>query len=257
MQRELTSETRISACILRATWMGKFSAKPPSTNRETSLEDALRLAQQAATRSPAFGFAWERVAELEFSFGRTPDALEALNKSLRLATLTQRAGARVEGVSTRGAKSNTAPPSDGLTRRSRRILRWATPGLGGDFAASAPATRRADARICSWPPRSNRSAPNCGVIWARPSRMRVTSAHATNEFRLAKKLDPNDPTAWLYSALLDQQDNLINDAIRDLEKSEELNDNRSVYRSQLLLDQDQAVRAPTWRRCIRTRGCSM
>jgi Flp pilus assembly protein TadD len=67
--------------------------------------------------------------------------------------------------------------------------------------------------------------------------------HATKELNLAKKLDPNDPTAWLYSALQKQQDNQINDAIRDLEKSQSLNDNRSVYRSRLLLDQDNAVRA--------------
>ena len=66
---------------------------------------------------------------------------------------------------------------------------------------------------------------------------------ARKELALAKKLDPNDPTAWLYSALLNQQDNQINDAIRDLEKSQSLNDNRSVYRSQLLLDQDSAVRS--------------
>ncbi len=66
--------------------------------------------------------------------------------------------------------------------------------------------------------------------------------HATRELALATKLDPNDPTAWLYSALLNQQGNQINDAIRDLEKSEALNDNRSVYRSQLLLDEDNAVR---------------
>ena len=66
---------------------------------------------------------------------------------------------------------------------------------------------------------------------------------AARELQLAKKLDPNDPTAWLYSALLNQENNRINDAIRDLEKSQALNDNRSVYRSQLLLDQDQAVRS--------------
>jgi tetratricopeptide (TPR) repeat protein len=67
--------------------------------------------------------------------------------------------------------------------------------------------------------------------------------HATQELQRAENLDPHDPTAWLYSALLKQGRNQINDAIRDLEKSEELNDNRSVYRSQLLLDQDQAVRS--------------
>src|SRR5204862_7653614 len=68
-------------------------------------------------------------------------------------------------------------------------------------------------------------------------------ARAEKELQLAKHLDPNDPTAWLYSALLNQQNNRINEAIRDLEKSQELNDNRSVYRSQLLLDEDHAVRS--------------
>ena len=40
--------------------------------REDSLKTALHLARQAATNSPRFGFAWARVAELEFSFGHTP-----------------------------------------------------------------------------------------------------------------------------------------------------------------------------------------
>src|SRR5439155_12879004 len=66
---------------------------------------------------------------------------------------------------------------------------------------------------------------------------------AAKELQLAKNLDPQDPTSWLYSALLNQQNNRINEAILDLEKSEELNDYRSVYRSQLLLDQDRAVRS--------------
>ena len=36
-------------------------------------------------KSPSFAFEWERVAELEFGFGRADAALEALNKSLALA----------------------------------------------------------------------------------------------------------------------------------------------------------------------------
>src|SRR5207248_2703982 len=66
---------------------------------------------------------------------------------------------------------------------------------------------------------------------------------AGKELILAEKLDANDPTPWLYSALLKQQQNRINEAIGDLEKSEALNDNRSIYRSRLLLDQDRAVRS--------------
>ena len=52
-----------------------------------------------------------------------------------------------------------------------------------------------------------------------------------------------DPTAWLYSALMSRQENRINAAVRELERSKELNQNRSLFRSQLLLDQDQAVRS--------------
>src|SRR5204863_575216 len=65
---------------------------------------------------------------------------------------------------------------------------------------------------------------------------------AAKELQLAKKLDPNDPTAWLYSALLNQQRNRINEAIDDLDYSADLNNNRQLYRSRLLLDEDRAVR---------------
>jgi len=37
----------------------------------------------------------------------------------------------------------------------------------------------------------------------------------------------------------------VNDAVRDLEKSKEMNENRRIYRSKLLLDQDRAVAART------------
>ncbi len=42
---------------------------------------------------------------------------------------------------------------------------------------------------------------------------------------------------------MNQQGNRVNDAIRDLEHSEDLNNNRGVYRSTLMVDQDQAVRS--------------
>src|SRR5204863_4642054 len=64
---------------------------------------------------------------------------------------------------------------------------------------------------------------------------------AGHELELARKLDPKDPTGWLYSALLKQQQNRINEAIADLEASQERNDNRSLFRSRLLLDEDRAV----------------
>ena len=60
---------------------------------------------------------------------------------------------------------------------------------------------------------------------------------------LAEKLDPGDPTAWLYSGLIQFRANNVNRAINDLERSKQLNDNRSLFRSRLLLDEDAAVRS--------------
>jgi Tfp pilus assembly protein PilF len=209
--------------------------------RETSLDSALNFAQQAATNSPKFGFAWERVAELQFSFGRTAAAQAALEKSLALAPRNAQALA-LKGFllaaqnQTREAivwfdRALAADPALGnawLGRGLCRIRRGDANGGREDLlVAAALEPQRAELRNY------------LGKAYANAG----DSAHARKELQLAKTLDPNDPTAWLYSALLNQQGNQINDAIRDLEKSEALNDNRSVYRSQLLLDQDQAVRS--------------
>ncbi|HTD65359.1 MAG TPA: TonB-dependent receptor, partial [Candidatus Limnocylindria bacterium] len=80
------------------------------------------------------------------------------------------------------------------------------------------------------------------------------AARAEKELGLAKKFDPNDPTPWLYSAILAEQQNRMNEAVSDLEKSQELNENRSVFRSRLLLDQDKAVRSANLARIYQDAG---
>ncbi|HRD50387.1 MAG: tetratricopeptide repeat protein [Candidatus Competibacter sp.] len=61
----------------------------------------------------------------------------------------------------------------------------------------------------------------------------------------AKRLDPRDPTPWLYDAIRLQSVNRPVEAVENLQKSIELNDDRAVYRSRLLLDEDWAARAAT------------
>jgi len=60
---------------------------------------------------------------------------------------------------------------------------------------------------------------------------------------LAKKHDPLDPTPWLYDAIQKQSQNRPIEALKDIQKSIELNGNRAIYRSNLLLDQDEASRS--------------
>src|SRR5437867_5485960 len=63
------------------------------------------------------------------------------------------------------------------------------------------------------------------------------------EYAIAKELDPKDPTPWFYDAIAKQTTNRPVEALHDLQQAIELNDNRAVYRSRLLLDADLAARS--------------
>src|SRR5207249_4103979 len=66
---------------------------------------------------------------------------------------------------------------------------------------------------------------------------------AGEELGRAKALDPSDPTPYFYDAIRKQSVNRPVEALQDLQKSIDLNDNRAVYRSRLLLDEDLAARS--------------
>ena len=61
----------------------------------------------------------------------------------------------------------------------------------------------------------------------------------------AKQLDPRDPTPWYYDAIRLQSVNQPVAAVENLQKSIDMNDDRGVYRSRLLLDEDLAARSVT------------
>lgn len=215
--------------------------------------DAARSTALAATqKSPRFGFAWERLAELEFSFGRTDEALAALEKSLKLSPRNAQALAlkgfllaaqnRIpeaeacfdEAIALDGALGNTW-----LGRGLLRIQKGDKDGGIKDLQVAATLE------------------PNRALLRSYLGKgfaNRHDSLRAEKELALAQKMDPNDPTAWLYLALLNRQENKINTAVRNLEKSIELNDNRQLFRSRLLLDQDRAVRSANLARIYQDAG---
>ena len=75
-----------------------------------------------------------------------------------------------------------------------------------------------------------------------------------DQFEIAKQLDPNDPTPYLYSGIAKQTENRPVNAVKDLDRSRELNDNRAVYRSRLLLDKDRAARGTSLARAYKDLG---
>jgi tetratricopeptide (TPR) repeat protein len=210
-------------------------------DRGTSLALALQSAKRAAAKSSQFGFAWERVAELEFSFGHASAAKEALDKSLALAPRNAQALALQGFLLAAEGRTREAVASfdHALEVDSALGNAWLGRGLCRIHLGDNRGGREDLLMAAALEPQRAELRSYLGKAYGNVGDF----SHAMKELRLAEKLDPNDPTAFLYSSLLNQEYNRVNDSIRDLEKSEQLNNNRSVYRSQLLLDQDQAVRA--------------
>jgi len=223
-------------------------------NGEQSLATALELARQATAVSPQFSFAWSRVAELEFGFGRTENMAAALDISLKLSS--RNAEAVVLKGFTLAAQNKT-----------REAIAWFNRALSDDSALGNAWLGRGLCRI-RYGDTAGGQADLLVAAAMEPQRSLLRSylgkayadagndVQADYEIQQAIKLDPNDPTGWLYLALLRQQQNRINEAVQDLDNSVAKNDNRSLFRSRLLLDEDQAVRSANLASIYRDDGMS-
>jgi tetratricopeptide (TPR) repeat protein len=219
----------------------EYLAESYRLQAEGRLEQALAMARRAMEKDAAFSFAWAHVAGLEFSFGRVNPAKAALARSLELGPRN------AEAVALRGfVLSAENRISEALKEFDRAIELdgalangWLGRGLCR-FRRGETALGLDDLQMAATvePQRAVlRSYLGKGFAEAEDDQ------RATGELKLARELDLNDPTAWFYAALLKQRQNRINEAISDLEASQERNDNRSLFRSRLLLDEDRAVRS--------------
>lgn len=206
---------------------------------QAKLEPALQAARKSVALNSNFAFGWARVADLEFGFGRTKIAKSALEKSLILAPRNAEAVAlngyllAAQNQTTAAlAEFNRAISLDGALGNA-----WLGRGLcnihHGDIAAGRDDLQMA----ATLEPQRAALRSYLGKAWNESG----DGKKAAHELALAQERDPNDPTAWLYQALLLQEQGRINEGIASLEKSQTLNDNRQVYRSRLLLDKDRAV----------------
>jgi len=207
----------------------------------SQLKEALEAARRAAGESHEFGFAWERVAEMEFSFGNTATALKALAKAKQLSPRNAQAFA-LQGFllsAQNRVKEAMAAFDEAIALDPALGNAWLGRGLCRIRQGRAEAGREDLQMAAALEPQRALFRSYLGKAFSNAG----DYARGAKELELAKQKDPNDPTAWLYSALLKQQQNRINEAVGDLETSQELNQNRQVYRSGLLLDQDRAVRS--------------
>lgn len=206
----------------------------------SDLRGALAAVKAARGLASESGFVRVREAELEWSMGHRSEALEALaagrERSPRnpmgfvLAGFIELAGGRVDAAQllfeeARGVDGSLADA-------------WLGLGLVAERKGEVErALEFLEAAVALEPQRAVlRSYLGQGFAVAGEGRL------AEREFGLGTELDPNDPTAWLHRGLERQQTHRLNESVDDLRSSVGRNENRSVFRSSLLLDQDRAMR---------------
>ncbi len=205
------------------------------------ISEALKATQQAIKLAPGNALAWARLAELQLSSGERSDALESAKKARQLnpqldRTQTVLGFAYLAQIDIDEAKTSF---NQAINLNSAEPL--ARLGLGlakirkGDIKEG---TRDIEAAVTLDPDNSiMRSYLGKAYYELR------NEGYAATELAIAKKMDPNDPTPWFYDAILKQTTNRPVEALHDMQKAIELNNNRGVYRSKLLLDEDLAGRS--------------
>ena len=207
---------------------------------QSHLPEALVAARRAVERSGDFGFAWTRVAELEFSFAHRGAARKALAEARRLSPRNANVFV-VEGfISLEEHNPHAALErfDKALTLDASLGQAWLGRSLAHEQLHDAEEGRRDLQAAAALEPQRSLFRSYLGKAFSQAR----DDALAEKDLRLARQFDPADPTPWLYSALHHQQVNQINDSVSELERSIELNDNRSIFRSRLLLDRDRAIR---------------
>ena len=204
------------------------------------LEPALAAARRATVIAPRFGFAWTRVAELLFSFGKTQDAAKALDRGMQLAPRNAQAHALRGFLLAAQNRIGDARQSfeQAIALDGALANAWLGRGLTSIRQGREQDGRRDMQIAAALEPNRSILRSYLGKAFSQVG----VNEKATRELDRAKQLDPNDPTPWLYSAIQRKQENRYNEAVDNLERSMDLNDNRRIYRSRFLLDQDRAVR---------------
>ncbi|HQU63309.1 MAG TPA: tetratricopeptide repeat protein, partial [Nitrosomonas sp.] len=204
------------------------------------IDAALASVKQAVNLDPLNALIWARLSELQMSVGELDQALESAQEAVNLnpliaKTQTVLGFAYLLKINTQTAQS---------IFHEAILLDQADPmprlGLGLALIREGQLeTGRIELEIAaSLDPGNSLIRSYLGKAYFEEKRYSL----AETQFELAKTLDPRDPTPWFYDAIQKQTQNRPVEALQDIQKSIELNDNRAVYRSKLLLDQDQAGR---------------
>ncbi len=205
------------------------------------LKGALASLNDAVQLEPENALAWARLAELRMSFGELDDALKAAQKAVALnpglsrtqtvlgfAYLTQVRIKQSQEAFTKAIELDNADPLPRLGMGLSLIREGQLTEGGREIEIAA-----------SLDPENSLIRSYLGKTYFEEKR----DKQSADELDMARQLDPNDPTPFFYDAILKQMSNRPVEALSDVQQAIELNDNRAVYRSRLLLDADLAARS--------------
>lgn len=206
-----------------------------------NIPEALAASREAVRLDPQSSLAWARLAELLMAEAETDQALDAARKSAEINPRESRAQivlgfayliqTRIQEAKTAFEKAITLNSADPLARVGLGLARIREGMLkeGREEIEIAAGLDPNNSLIRSY----------LGKAYYEEKRDDIAGI----QLDMAKELDPKDPTPYLYDAIRKQTENRPVEALHDLRKSIELNDNRAVYRSRFLLDNDQAARS--------------
>ena len=217
-----------------------YSALSYAEQGRFKLDEALAAAEQAASLAPHDAMVVARKAELQLAQGQTADSEDTAQQAITLDANLERS------QTVRGFTDLMQMETDAALQHFDKAIQLdstsplARLGLGlakirqGDLEPG-----RKDIEIAALlDPNNSLIRSYLGKAYYEEKRGDL----AAEQFNLAKQRDPKDPTPYFYDALKKQTDNRPIEALHDLQKAMELNDNRGVYRSKQLLDSDRAAR---------------
>jgi len=212
-----------------------------SYQSQFKLREAQLATQEAVYLAPNNALAWAQLAELQLSNGQRDEALKSAQQAQKLNPTLGRTQTvlgfnylaqvdidRAKKVFNQAIKFN---PDDPLAHLGLGLayIREGQLEKGTQHIETAVSLDPDNAMMRSYLGKAYYELRN--------------NDYAATELKIAKQMDPKDPTPWFYDAIRKQSINQPIEALEDMQKAIELNDNRGVYRSKLLLDEDAAAKS--------------
>jgi lipoprotein NlpI len=217
-----------------------YSALSYAEQGRFELDKALQASDKATQLASHDAMVWARKAELELSLGLMSESRQTAQRASGLDASLERTQTVLGFANLLSMDADAALQSFETAVKLDSVSPLARLGLGlakirqGNLQAG-----RQDLEIAAvLDPANSLIRSYLGKAYYEEKR----NSLAEDQFSLAKLRDAKDPTPYFYDAIRKQTINRPVEALHDMQKAIELNDNRAVFRSKLMLDKDVAAR---------------